>query len=225
MILLVPPSRYIQLVDSWFKALQLFVAARPQHLTGIPMHPLPPGEQQQLLTEVQTSRILNISFRTLQAWRRERRGPSFVRVGRAVRYRQNDLDNWIKNQVVRPQEAAESDEKVEDNAIGVSRLPSARRRADLDDDIFHPRHDYFYQIEEFFDTYVHKSPGARVQSSYLYRRYLDFNPPHRNNYKVSQKLFSSDVAGLGFKREKHGLIYWYDIELDPEGVMYWPEPK
>ena len=49
-----------------------------------------------LLTEDAAARILNVSPRTLQAWRMEKRGPAFVRVGRSVRYRRRDLVEWIE---------------------------------------------------------------------------------------------------------------------------------
>lgn len=48
-----------------------------------------------LLTEVQTAEFLNLSVRTLQAWRIKMAGPRFVRAGRAVRYRRSDLIAWI----------------------------------------------------------------------------------------------------------------------------------
>ncbi|WP_456782934.1 helix-turn-helix transcriptional regulator [Bradyrhizobium sp. USDA 4516] len=47
-----------------------------------------------LLNEKQAARLLAISFRTLQAWRRTGVGPSFIKLGRAVRYRQQDLLAW-----------------------------------------------------------------------------------------------------------------------------------
>jgi len=49
-----------------------------------------------LLTEKQAARLLSISFRTLQAWRRIGTGPSFIKLGRAVRYRQQDLVEWTE---------------------------------------------------------------------------------------------------------------------------------
>lgn len=47
------------------------------------------------LTEKQTARMLSISHRTLQAWRRAGFGPSFIKFGRAVRYRRRDLLAWV----------------------------------------------------------------------------------------------------------------------------------
>jgi len=46
------------------------------------------------LTEKQAARLLSISHRTLQAWRRTGLGPSFIKLGRAVRYQQQDLVAW-----------------------------------------------------------------------------------------------------------------------------------
>jgi len=56
-----------------------------------------------LLTEVQAAVFLNLSVRTLQAWRIKMAGPRFVRAGRAIRYRRSDLVAWIDaNTVARP---------------------------------------------------------------------------------------------------------------------------
>ncbi|MBT3788618.1 MAG: helix-turn-helix domain-containing protein [Alphaproteobacteria bacterium] len=50
-----------------------------------------------LLNEVQAAEILNISIRTLQAWRRLAAGPQFIRLSaRAIRYRHSDVDEWLK---------------------------------------------------------------------------------------------------------------------------------
>ena len=53
-----------------------------------------------LVTEVQAAKFLNISIRTLQAWRIKLAGPRFVRVGRAIRYRHSDLIAWIEANTV-----------------------------------------------------------------------------------------------------------------------------
>lgn len=60
------------------------------------------GGSDPLLTEAQASHVLNLSVRTLQAWRGQGRGPNFVRAGRAVRYRSTDLVSWINEQTVSP---------------------------------------------------------------------------------------------------------------------------
>lgn len=49
-----------------------------------------------LLTEDEAADFLNISTRTLQAWRVRGGGPVFNRLGRAVRYRVDALEAWLK---------------------------------------------------------------------------------------------------------------------------------
>lgn len=53
-----------------------------------------------LLNEAQTADFLNLSIRTLQAWRVKNAGPRFVRAGRAIRYRRADLIAWVEANTV-----------------------------------------------------------------------------------------------------------------------------
>lgn len=53
-----------------------------------------------LLGETHAAQFLNLSTRTLQAWRLASRGPAFVKAGRAVRYRRRDLLAWINENTV-----------------------------------------------------------------------------------------------------------------------------
>lgn len=55
-----------------------------------------------LLDELQAAKLLNLSTRTLQAWRVIGAGPAFVRAGRAIRYRHSDLLSWVKANTVMP---------------------------------------------------------------------------------------------------------------------------
>jgi excisionase family DNA binding protein len=48
-----------------------------------------------LMTEVELSERLNVSLASLRRWRLEGRGPRFVKVGSLVRYRPEDLDEWL----------------------------------------------------------------------------------------------------------------------------------
>jgi hypothetical protein len=60
------------------------------------MHAAPfVNDPDELLTEVQAAKVLSLSSRTLQAWRIRSFGPSFVRAGRAIRYRRRDLNSWM----------------------------------------------------------------------------------------------------------------------------------
>lgn len=64
-----------------------------------------PGDvdDHRLLTEIQAADFLRLSSRTLQAWRCQRVGPPFVRVGRAVRYQRSALVSWTAENTVAPQ--------------------------------------------------------------------------------------------------------------------------
>jgi hypothetical protein len=64
-----------------------------------------------LFTEVQAADALNLSIRTLQAWRSRCCGPAYIRAGRAVRYRGRDLLAWIEQNTVRPLSSFEAPEQ------------------------------------------------------------------------------------------------------------------
>lgn len=53
-------------------------------------------ESDALLGEVQAAKLLNLSVRTLQAWRPKGYGPAFIRAGRAIRYQRQDLRVWVE---------------------------------------------------------------------------------------------------------------------------------
>lgn len=49
-----------------------------------------------LVTERDASELLGVSMRTLQKWRLQGKGPSFVKLGHAVRYDVRDLEAYIE---------------------------------------------------------------------------------------------------------------------------------
>lgn len=49
-----------------------------------------------LLNEHQAAEILNIKATTLRRWRWEGKGPSFRKIGSAVRYHADDLNSFIE---------------------------------------------------------------------------------------------------------------------------------
>ena len=61
------------------------------------MTPFHFSDPEAYLTEKDTARFLSVSRRTLQAWRVQRKGPPFVRAGRAVRYRRGSLIDWMQS--------------------------------------------------------------------------------------------------------------------------------
>ena len=48
-----------------------------------------------LLDQSAVSLRLNVAVRTLERWRVVGFGPAWLKVGRAVRYRERDLDAWL----------------------------------------------------------------------------------------------------------------------------------
>lgn len=44
----------------------------------------------------QAAHYLGLSANTLNKWRTQGKGPNFVKLGRAVCYRQSDLDGWLE---------------------------------------------------------------------------------------------------------------------------------
>ena len=67
--------------------------------TPAPIDPLPivPAERT-LLTPEQTASYLGTAPQTLANWRVVGRGPKYVRVGKLIRYRLADIDNWLTSQ-------------------------------------------------------------------------------------------------------------------------------
>jgi len=53
-----------------------------------------------LLTQSEAARVLRLSERTLERLRLQGGGPLYVKAGRAVRYRETDLEAWIDARVV-----------------------------------------------------------------------------------------------------------------------------
>ncbi len=60
-------------------------------------HPMP----REMLDEHETAELLALSVRTLQSWRLRGGGPIFHRLGRAVRYRRQDLEAWLATNAMR----------------------------------------------------------------------------------------------------------------------------
>lgn len=53
-----------------------------------------------LRTPDQAAEFLTMSTATLEKWRYQRRGPSFVKIGSLVRYTQQALDDYVLAQTV-----------------------------------------------------------------------------------------------------------------------------
>jgi predicted DNA-binding transcriptional regulator AlpA len=54
------------------------------------------------INESELARQANISTAVLRKWRREGKGPRFVKLGRLVRYLVRDVEVWLDDQAVNP---------------------------------------------------------------------------------------------------------------------------
>lgn len=61
------------------------------------------GGTGRLLRPRELSVLLGVPVGTLANWRSARTGPPFVKVGRHVRYRRGDVDEWVAARVVEPE--------------------------------------------------------------------------------------------------------------------------
>ena len=60
-----------------------------------------PTPTEQLLTGSQVAERLALgSARTLETWRQAGTGPPFVKLGKLIRYKVSDLNNWIETRTV-----------------------------------------------------------------------------------------------------------------------------
>ena len=50
---------------------------------------------QTLLNEAQAAAILGVVPKCLQAWRVRGGGPTYLKIGRLVKYAQTDLESWL----------------------------------------------------------------------------------------------------------------------------------
>ena len=56
--------------------------------------------ERRLVNEREAARLVGFSVAALIKWRREGRGPRYIRVGRSIRYRVSDLVEWIQRHTV-----------------------------------------------------------------------------------------------------------------------------
>ncbi len=54
-----------------------------------------------LLNEKEAAGRLGMTVAALRRWRLERRGPTFIRVGSRIRYREEDLESYVENNAQR----------------------------------------------------------------------------------------------------------------------------
>lgn len=50
----------------------------------------------ELISEKTLSKLIEISEHTLRFWRRNKKGPKFIKLEGRVRYHKNDINSWLK---------------------------------------------------------------------------------------------------------------------------------
>lgn len=60
------------------------------------------SQREELLTEREAAQFLRMSIKTLQARRLRCKPPRYIKLGRAIRYRVGDLEEWINESSVSP---------------------------------------------------------------------------------------------------------------------------
>jgi hypothetical protein len=64
----------------------------------IPATPNPPSRpKQEMMNEHQVADHLNMSVASVRRWRCLRKGPKFLKIGSAVRYRRVDVESWLSS--------------------------------------------------------------------------------------------------------------------------------
>ena len=56
-----------------------------------------------LINTEAVAELLGLSPATLRLWRSTGKGPQFVKRGGAVRYRTEDLEEWVASHIVKPE--------------------------------------------------------------------------------------------------------------------------
>lgn len=62
------------------------------------------SEQARALTSEEAAEVLGVSPETLPSWRSRGKGPRYVRLGRAVRYLESDLAEYLQRNAIDPEE-------------------------------------------------------------------------------------------------------------------------
>ena len=58
----------------------------------------------ELINTDTVAKLLGLSSPTLRLWRTLGKGPQYVKLGGAVRYRTEELEEWIASRTIKPEE-------------------------------------------------------------------------------------------------------------------------
>jgi len=57
----------------------------------------------QVVNEVKAAKIICVAVQTLRNWRHQRKGPAYLKISRAVRYKVKDLESFIDSKRIDPE--------------------------------------------------------------------------------------------------------------------------
>ncbi len=60
----------------------------------------------QVVNENRAAEILCVAVQTMRNWRHQRKGPPYLKLSRSVRYKLEDLENFINSKRVEPDKVA-----------------------------------------------------------------------------------------------------------------------
>jgi predicted DNA-binding transcriptional regulator AlpA len=55
-----------------------------------------------LINEEAAAKVLQIHKVTLATWRHEGRGPTYIKIGKNIRYRPSEIESYLEQRTVRP---------------------------------------------------------------------------------------------------------------------------
>ncbi len=67
---------------------------------GLKKHPFASPSERRILTDIEVAERLGVSRFTVRSWRIKGVGPRFLKMGRAVRYRSQDVDEYERQALV-----------------------------------------------------------------------------------------------------------------------------
>ncbi len=82
-------------------------------------------QHDQLLTIRELAVYLDVPIKTLYAWRYQGEGPTGFRIGKHVRYRWSDIEQWIRERIAVSERDRQESRPTHDSWVG-SRVESAK---------------------------------------------------------------------------------------------------
>jgi len=90
-------------LDNWKASSDLQLATGPAESDGgVSDRRSAVNEERRTLTDIEVAARLGVSRFTVRSWRLKGSGPRFLKMGRAVRYRQEDVQEYEQQVLVNP---------------------------------------------------------------------------------------------------------------------------